>query len=107
MEGEARESSVVPDSVLDSVNRTLANVGEVEAHLLQFLSLSDPDVLSQMPPLQRAQSLLLLARTTSTLFTGNVFNQCNMLIMNVGSSWFNCWVLFFYSEIEVLWGSPR
>ncbi|XP_041022660.1 nuclear nucleic acid-binding protein C1D [Juglans microcarpa x Juglans regia] len=69
MEGGARESSVVPDSVLDSVNRTLANVGEVEAHLLQFLSLSDPDVLSQMQPLQRAQSLLLLARTTSTLFT--------------------------------------
>ncbi|KAG7965535.1 hypothetical protein I3843_08G006100 [Carya illinoinensis] len=69
MEGGTRESSVVPASVLDSVNRTLANVGEVEPHLLQFLSLSDPDVLSQMPPLQRAQSLLLLARTTSTLFT--------------------------------------
>ncbi|KAE8056260.1 hypothetical protein FH972_013047 [Carpinus fangiana] len=69
MEGGVRESTVVPDSVMESVNRTLAGVEEMEAHLLQFLSLSDPDVLSEMPPLQRAQALLLLARATSTLFT--------------------------------------
>ncbi|XP_059460432.1 uncharacterized protein LOC132189682 [Corylus avellana] len=69
MEGGVGESTVVPDSVMESVNRTLAGVEEMEAHLLQFLSLSDPDVLSEMPPLQRAQALLLLARVTSTLFT--------------------------------------
>jgi exosome complex protein LRP1 len=72
MEGGVRESTLVPDSVMESVNRTLAGVVEMEAHLLHFLSLSDPDVLSEMPPLQRAQALaalLLLARATSTLFT--------------------------------------
>jgi exosome complex protein LRP1 len=69
MEGGVRESTVVPDSVMESVNRTLAGVVEMEAHLLHFLSLSDPDVLSEMPPLQRAQAMLLLARATSTLFT--------------------------------------
>ena len=60
---------VVPDSVMESVNKTVSNVEEVGTHLTHFLSLSDPDVLSQMPPLQRAQTLLLLARATSTLFT--------------------------------------
>jgi exosome complex protein LRP1 len=69
MEGGVRESTLVPDSVMESVNRTLAGVVEMEAHLLHFLSLSDPDVLSEMPPLQRAQAMLLLARATSTLFT--------------------------------------
>jgi exosome complex protein LRP1 len=69
MEGGVRESTVVPDSVMESVNRTLAGVVEMEAHLLHYLSLSDPDVLSEMPPLQRAQAMLLLARATSTLFT--------------------------------------
>ncbi|KAF3970387.1 hypothetical protein CMV_005916 [Castanea mollissima] len=69
MEGGVRESSVIPDSVMDSVNRTLANVEDVQTHLLNFLSLYDPLVLSQMPPLQRAQTLLTLAKATTTLFT--------------------------------------
>lgn len=69
MEGGKGQSTVVPVSVMESVNRTLANVTEMEADLLQFLSLSDPDVLSEMPPLQRAQAMLLLARATSALFT--------------------------------------
>ncbi|XP_075638518.1 uncharacterized protein LOC142610289 [Castanea sativa] len=69
MEGGVRESSVIPDSVMDSVNRTLANVEDVQTHLLNFLSLYDPHVLSQMPPLQRAQTLLTLAKATTTLYT--------------------------------------
>ncbi|XP_015884032.1 uncharacterized protein LOC107419755 [Ziziphus jujuba] len=68
MEVSERESSIVPDSAMDSVKRTLVHVEEVEATLPDFLSLSDPEVLSQMQPLQRAQSLLLLAKITSTLF---------------------------------------
>ncbi|KAF3446186.1 hypothetical protein FNV43_RR11365 [Rhamnella rubrinervis] len=68
MEERVRESPVVPDSVMDSINRTLINVEEVRAHLPEFLSLFDPEVLAEMPPLQRAQSLLLLAKVTSTLF---------------------------------------
>lgn len=68
MEVSERESSIVPESAMDPVNRTLINVEEVGAILPDFLSLSDPEVLSQMQPLQRAQSLLLLAKITSTLF---------------------------------------
>ncbi|WRX33392.1 hypothetical protein QQP08_025879 [Theobroma cacao] len=62
-------SSVIPESVMDSVKTTLANVEDVRTHLLQFLSLSDPDVLAEMPPLQRAQALFSLAKATATLFT--------------------------------------
>lgn len=68
MEGE-RESTVVPESVMEAVKKTSQNVNDVQTHLLQFLSLSDPEVLAEMPPLQRAQSLLLLAKATTTLFT--------------------------------------
>ncbi|KAK9280641.1 hypothetical protein L1049_014337 [Liquidambar formosana] len=69
MEGGATESTVVPESVMEAVKRTSQNVKDVETHLLQFLSLSDPDVLAQLPPLQRAQSLLLFAKATTTLYT--------------------------------------
>jgi hypothetical protein len=99
---------------MESVNRTLAGVVEVEAHLLHFLSLSDPDVLSEMPPLQRAQALaalLLLARATSTLFTlYRVLSHCpstvfcinmQLVVLNVGFVWFNCGFLFSYSEAGV------
>ena len=68
MEMDDRESSAVPYSVTDSVKKSLTHVEDVRAHFLDFLSLSDPDVLAQMPPLQRAQSLLLLAQATTTLF---------------------------------------
>lgn len=69
MKGVARDGGAVPESVMDAVNQTLTNVEEVQSHLHEFLSLSDPEVLSQMPPLQRAQSLFLLAKITSTLYT--------------------------------------
>ncbi|XP_062095596.1 uncharacterized protein LOC133801410 [Humulus lupulus] len=75
MEMDDRESSAVPYSVTDSVKRSLAHVEDVRTHFLDFLSLSDPDVLAQMPPLQRAQSLLLLAKATTTLFTLKL--RCN------------------------------
>ena len=113
MEGGVRESSVIPDSVMDSVNRTLANVEDVQTHLLNFLSLYDPHVLSQMPPLQRAQTLLTLAKATTTLFTCTptpppplslylFVNSLKGLIFG-----FCFWFLFFYSEVEVYWSSPR
>ncbi|KAK8582062.1 hypothetical protein V6N12_072260 [Hibiscus sabdariffa] len=68
MEGGERGSSAIPESVMNSVNTTLVNVENLRTHLLQFLSLSDPDVLSEMPPLQRAQALFTLAKATTTLF---------------------------------------
>ncbi|KAF5748115.1 nuclear nucleic acid-binding protein C1D-like [Tripterygium wilfordii] len=63
------ESTVVPESIMDSATRTLANVEQVKAHLPEFLSLLDPQVLAELPPLERAQSLLLLAKATTALFT--------------------------------------
>ncbi|XP_022730113.1 nuclear nucleic acid-binding protein C1D [Durio zibethinus] len=68
MERGERGSSVIPESVMNSVKTTLVNVENLRTHLLQFLSLSDPDVLAQMPPLQRALAFLLLAKATTTLF---------------------------------------
>ncbi|XVE71269.1 hypothetical protein DITRI_Ditri10aG0137500 [Diplodiscus trichospermus] len=69
MEGGERGSSVIPESVMNSVKTTLVNVENLTTHLLEFLSLSDSDVLAQMPPLQLAQAFFLLAKATTTLFT--------------------------------------
>ncbi|GAV84288.1 Sas10_Utp3 domain-containing protein [Cephalotus follicularis] len=67
-EGGVKESNIIPDSVMESVKTTLTNVQQLKTHLLQFSPLSDPQVLAEMPPLQRAQSLFLLAKATTTLF---------------------------------------
>ncbi|GAB4854649.1 hypothetical protein Ancab_023231 [Ancistrocladus abbreviatus] len=69
MEGKLDSSGVVPVGVMEAVKRTLANVEELKTNFDEFLSLSDPKVLAELPPLQRAQSLLLLAKAVSTLFT--------------------------------------
>ncbi|XP_061364936.1 uncharacterized protein LOC133308310 [Gastrolobium bilobum] len=63
------EGVEVPEEMMDAVNRTLSSVEQLETHLPQFLSLSDPQFLSQMPYLERAHSLLSLAKLTSTLFS--------------------------------------
>lgn len=68
MEGGERGSSAIPESVMNSVKTTLVNVENLRTHLLEFLSLSDPDVFAQMPPLQRAQAFFTLAKATTTLF---------------------------------------
>ncbi|CAM9003309.1 unnamed protein product [Rhodiola kirilowii] len=67
--GGLDDTSFVPESVLEVMQRTAQNVKDLEAHVLEFLSLAEPDVLAELPPLQRAQSLLLLAKATSALFT--------------------------------------
>lgn len=72
MEGAVRDFAVVPEKVMDSVKTTLDNVGQVQTHLISFLSIAEPEVLAQMQPLQRAQSMLLLARVTTTLFACKV-----------------------------------
>ncbi|XP_062022149.1 uncharacterized protein LOC133738592 [Rosa rugosa] len=70
MEEGGSSSTVIPDSVMESVKRSMGHVEQVGAELPQFLSLcSDPQVLAQLPPLQRAHSLLLLSNLTTTLFT--------------------------------------
>ncbi|XP_068313812.1 uncharacterized protein [Pyrus communis] len=61
-------SSIIPDSVMESVKKTLGDVEELRPHLLQFLSLADADVLAEMPPLDRAHSLLMLSKATTLLF---------------------------------------
>uniref|UniRef100_A0A7N0TAA8 Nuclear nucleic acid-binding protein C1D n=1 Tax=Kalanchoe fedtschenkoi TaxID=63787 RepID=A0A7N0TAA8_KALFE len=71
MAGEEGTDSApfVPDAVVEVMQSTAQNVKELEAHVLEFLSLAEPDVLAELPPLQRAQSLLLLAKATLALFT--------------------------------------
>ncbi|XP_057479059.1 uncharacterized protein LOC130766338 [Actinidia eriantha] len=75
MEIGGKEGRVVPESVMEAVKRTSTNIEEFRIHFLQFLSLCDPQVLGEMPPLPRAKSLLLLAKATTTLFTLRL--RCN------------------------------
>uniref|UniRef100_A0A1D1YV99 Nuclear nucleic acid-binding protein C1D n=1 Tax=Anthurium amnicola TaxID=1678845 RepID=A0A1D1YV99_9ARAE len=63
------EEGAVPESAVEAVKRTLSSLRDLETHLHQFLSMADPDVLAELPPLQRAQVFLVLAKTTSTLFS--------------------------------------
>ncbi|XP_047964648.1 nuclear nucleic acid-binding protein C1D-like isoform X2 [Salvia hispanica] len=61
-------SKVVPESVMEAANRTRSNIDEVQANLEELLSYCDTETLSTMEPLDRARSLLLIAKTTTTLF---------------------------------------
>ncbi|XP_010670814.2 uncharacterized protein LOC104887774 [Beta vulgaris subsp. vulgaris] len=71
MEAEDNSSSkIVPEKVMEGVRKTLAKIDELKSNIDDFLSLaSDPQVLSLLPPLERAQSLLLLAKITSVLLS--------------------------------------
>ncbi|KAA8525579.1 hypothetical protein F0562_007434 [Nyssa sinensis] len=60
---------------MEAVNRTSNNIEEFRTHFLEFLPLCDAEVIGELPPLQRAQSLLLLAKATTTLFTLRL--RCN------------------------------
>lgn len=59
----------IPESVMEAVNRTSKNMQEFKSQFLEFLSQCDSEVLAEMEPLQRAKSLLLIAKATTTLFT--------------------------------------
>jgi exosome complex protein LRP1 len=79
------EGVTVPESSLETLNRTLYNLEQIESQLPEFLSNSDPDLLSQLPLLQRAQSLFTLAKLTSTLFTCSYFksNPINIFLQKL------------------------
>ncbi|KAF8035665.1 hypothetical protein BT93_C1636 [Corymbia citriodora subsp. variegata] len=74
MEGGPTES-MVPEPVLDSARTTLRDLEALRGQFLEFLSLADPDVLAEMPPLQRARVLLVLAKAASTLLAVRL--RCN------------------------------
>ncbi|BAT82449.1 hypothetical protein LR48_Vigan07g250200 [Vigna angularis] len=59
----------VPEAVMETLNRTLGSLQQLETELPQFLALSDPDLLAQLPFLERAHSLFSLAKLTSTLYS--------------------------------------
>lgn len=61
-------SKAIPDSVMEAVNRTSKNIDVLSSNVDQFLSLYGADVFPEMGPLQQAQSLILLAKATTTLF---------------------------------------
>lgn len=68
MAGGAVDSGAVPERVREAAEMTLQNVEELTPGFIELLSLATPDVLAELSPLQRAESLLLLARATTTLF---------------------------------------
>lgn len=78
---QRESSSLVPEPVLDSAKTTLADLEQVEIHLLQFLSLYDPEDLAEMPPLQRAQSLFLLAKATTILFACTYYSLFTLFLL--------------------------
>ncbi|GAA0173659.1 transcription cofactor [Lithospermum erythrorhizon] len=60
---------IIPESVLDAVNKTATNMVELKSHFDEFIPLcSDPQVLSKLEPLERAKAFLLLAKATTTVF---------------------------------------
>ncbi|KAJ8568134.1 hypothetical protein K7X08_020856 [Anisodus acutangulus] len=62
-------SKPIPDSVMEAVKRTSKNIDDLSSNVDEFFSLYSADVFPEMGPLQQAQSLLLLAKATTTLFT--------------------------------------
>ncbi|KAJ4877578.1 Sas10/Utp3/C1D family [Raphanus sativus] len=75
MEGGEGESSstaaagVVPESAMEAVKQTLAQLQELKPQLEEMMSLAKPEALAQMQPLQRAKTMYLLAEATTTMFT--------------------------------------
>lgn len=85
MEGEDNRSNsssnIVPEKVLEGVRTILANIDELKSNFDEFISLaSDSEIISQLPPLERAQSLLLLAKLTSVLLSGIFFSPLKFLL---------------------------
>lgn len=76
-------SSIIPESVMEAVKRTSNNIEDVRAHFSEFLSVCDPGVLAQLDPLERAQSLLVLAKVSTNIFA--------------------CMLLFFFSSFNFLY----
>ncbi|KAI6680409.1 hypothetical protein NL676_034290 [Syzygium grande] len=74
MESGPRES-MVPEPVLHSAKSTLLGLEALRTQLPEFLSLADPDVLAELPPLPRARALLVLAKAASTLLAVRL--RCN------------------------------
>ncbi|KAG9455888.1 hypothetical protein H6P81_000396 [Aristolochia fimbriata] len=69
MERSNGETQIIPEAVLESTTKTLSYLEELKSQLFDFLAVAEPDVLAEMMPLQRAQALLTLAKTVSTLVT--------------------------------------
>lgn len=69
VKGGEMDGIQVPEAVIDTLNCTLENLQQLETMLPQFLSLSDPEFLAELPLLQRAHSLFSIAKLTSTLFS--------------------------------------
>ncbi|ERN07053.1 hypothetical protein AMTRI_Chr12g273440 [Amborella trichopoda] len=65
----------VPEQVLESVSETLIHVDHLRANMVQFMGACDADVLAYLPPLQRANVFLTLAKAVSSLYTLRL--RCN------------------------------
>jgi len=109
VKGSEMDGVEVPEAVIETLNRTLESLQELETELPQFLSLSDPDFLAQLPYLERAHSLFSLAKLASTLFSCLLFSSLKTIIAHpfflnlpipLQFSVF-LFFLFVFSEVEV------
>ncbi|PHT26910.1 hypothetical protein CQW23_33485 [Capsicum baccatum] len=64
----SKSSKPIPDSVMEAVKRTSKNIDDLSSNVDELLSLYGADAFPEMGPLQQAQSLILLAKATTTLF---------------------------------------
>lgn len=70
-------SSAVPESVLESINRTSSNLKQFQTQFNDTLLplLNDQDFLNGLDPLQKAHFFMMLAKAATTLFTMKL--RCN------------------------------
>jgi len=80
VKGSEIDGVEVPEAMIETLNRTLGSLQQLETELPQFLSLSDPDLLAQLPLLERAHSLFSLAKLASTLFSCLLFSSLKTII---------------------------
>ncbi|KAM7255574.1 hypothetical protein ACFE04_008472 [Oxalis oulophora] len=59
----------IPESVMESVKLTTANLELLSSQLLDFVSTADSQVLADMAPLQRANVLLMISKATTIIFS--------------------------------------
>ncbi|KAL9330780.1 hypothetical protein ACSQ67_000390 [Phaseolus vulgaris] len=52
VKGSEIDGVEVPEAMIETLNRTLGSLQQLETELPQFLSLSDPDLLAQLPLLE-------------------------------------------------------
>eukprot|EP01018_Ginkgo_biloba_P035602 Gb_30906 [translate_table: standard] len=62
-------SGAIPATVLESLQTLNDDYHHFQSNLSNVLAACDPDVLAELPPLERAHTFFILAKAVATLFT--------------------------------------